>query len=185
MKSHILDSGPNRVVDKRSDALPRDTHGARPVVHIDHAVLDRQDGLNLQDAARNTGRFADTSPRHQVFQRAHEKVDMYVSLHRIQRRHDVRNGCSRLSQTNSFHDHESKAQASRSTIIQDHPLRLYHRGCRMRTIQRSTHKAGDMNTENLILRVLQQPLVEPDKLLRSRLRCYSLRAGLLFHIEFI
>ena len=59
VEPNVLDTPYNRLVDKYPDALLRDAHGSRTVEDVDDTVLEREDGLDLQNAGCDARCLAD------------------------------------------------------------------------------------------------------------------------------
>src|SRR5450756_3236433 len=81
VEPNLLDTPYDRLVDEGPHAVSGGPHGSRPFEHVHDTVLDREDGLDLQDAGCDARCLADAPALNEVLHGANEKVEMRAWLH--------------------------------------------------------------------------------------------------------
>src|SRR5450756_2928886 len=135
VEPNTLDAPYDRLVDKCPDALLRDTHGSRPFEHVDDTVLEREDGLDLQDAGCHACRLADTSTLDDILHCVDEKVDMRARTHPVQHRDGVVDAGSALNKLDGLHDHEPESKSCHPHIVEMDASGISPLGCNVGTVE--------------------------------------------------
>src|SRR5450756_92288 len=139
VEPNTLDAPYDRLVDECPHAVSGCPHGSRPVEDVDDTVLDREDGLDLQDAGRDARRLADAPALDEILHCADEKVEMRAWLHPVQHRDDVVGAGSALNKLDCLHDHEPEPETCRPHIIEMDAPGIGLLGCNIRAVECSTH----------------------------------------------
>src|SRR5450756_3091277 len=183
LEPNTLDAPYDRLVDKCPDALLRDTHGSRPVEHVDDTVLEREDRFDLQDAGCHACRLADAPALDDILHCVDEKVDMRARTHPVQPRDGVVDAGSALNKLDGLHDHEPESKSCHPHIVEMDASGISLLGCNVGTVECSTRGGRQVNAQLFVARVCEQPGVNRDEILGAGLCGARLCSSFLLRVE--